>query len=106
MSKSFTLPGSLVAAAVFGLAACGGDPDRGAIDREVFIDTYVDLRVAALETDSVRLGDGQRAEILARHGVTAEELVHFTEAHSTRLEFMRDVWNEVEVRMDRDPEAN
>jgi hypothetical protein len=83
-----------------GLAACGGSAPE-TIDREVFIDTYVDLRTAALDTDSAKVAETDRAEILARHGVTEEDLLAFAEVHATELEFMRDVWNDVELRMDR-----
>ncbi len=88
------------------LVACGGGPAADAIDRETFIAAYVDLRVAALETDSARLADGDRAEVLSRHGVTADDLTFFAEAHATDLEFMRDVWNEIELLLDRDPDAD
>ena len=86
------------------VAGCGGDGQAGetgdAIDRAVFIDAYIDLRVAALRTDSLELSDEARAEVLGRHGVSAEDLVNFGEVHGRELEFMRDVWNEVEQRMD------
>ena len=88
---------------VLGTLACsGGSADS--IDREVFIATYVDLRMAALETDSARIGIAERDEILQRHGVSADDMKTFTEVHSGDLDFMRDVWNEVEVRMDVEPE--
>lgn len=83
--------------------ACGG-PSADTIDREVFIATYVDLRVAALDTDTAKVGTEEREEVLRRHGVTAEDLTTFAEVHATDLEFMRDVWNEVELRLDRAPE--
>ncbi|MDA0329812.1 MAG: hypothetical protein O2958_12490 [Gemmatimonadetes bacterium] len=80
----------------------GGDP----IEQEVFIQTYVDLRVAALDTDSQRLAAADREAILARHSVTAFDLTYFADVHASDLEFMRDVWNEVELRMDRPPEVS
>lgn len=87
-----------------GTVACsGGAVDT--IDREVFITTYVDLRMAALETDSARIATSDRDEILQRNGVTAEDLTSFAELHAADLDFMRDVWNEVELRMDVDPGA-
>jgi hypothetical protein len=83
--------------------ACSGSAPQ-TIDREVFIATYVDLRMAALGTDSARIGAPERDEILQRYGVTADELTAFAEVHADDLDFMRDVWNEVEVRMDVEPE--
>jgi len=106
MPKPRSFPRSILVGAALTVAACAGSSSADAIDREVFIATYVDLRVAALETDSVRLGDPERSEILDRHGVTGEDLVHFTEVHTSELEYMREVWNEIEVRMDREPGAD
>ena len=84
--------------------ACADDP-VDTIDREVFIATYVDLRVAALDTDSARIATVERDAVLERHGVTADDLTTFAEVHADDLDFMRDVWNEVEVRMDVDTPA-
>ena len=93
-------------------SACSLGPSSGGaggvIDREVFIQTYVDLRVAALETETQLLSDEARTEVLARHGTTAADLMRFAEANGRELEFMRDVWNDVEARMDAlrpDPEG-
>ena len=70
------------------------------MDREVFIQTYVDLRVAALSTETQQLSDEDRAEVLTRGGVTADDLVNFAEVHGRDLDFMRNVWNDVELRME------
>lgn len=89
----------------FAATACGGSAGES-IDREVFIATYVDLRMAALETDSARLADADRDEILSRHGVTGEDLIQFADLHAEELEYMREVWNEVELRLDVSAEEN
>lgn len=87
------------------LTACGGGVPQ-TIDRDLFIDTYVDLRMAALDADSAKLSDADRGEILTRHGVTEEDLLSFAEIHAAELEFMREVWNDVELRLDRTAAGN
>ena len=90
----------MICASLVALAACG-TPSDDAIDRGVFIDTYVALRVAALETDSQRIATTDRESILADHRVAEGDLDYFAEAHAGDLDFMRDVWHDVELRMDR-----
>ncbi len=87
-------------------AACGGGNDVPAdvIDREAFITTYVDLRLATLETPDFRIPAERRAEILANHGVDGESLLRFAEVHGRDLDYMNEVWTEVETRM-QDSEA-
>ncbi len=85
------------------LCACsaGGPAEAGEpIDRETFIATFVDLRATALRSDERVLSDDARAEVLERHGVTAEDLLRFADAYGRDVELMRDVWNEVEVQLD------
>lgn len=95
------LPALLVALVTWACGSYGSEPAPEAlIDREVFIDAYVDLRVAALRTDSQRIAHEDRSEILDRHGITEQHLLDFAETNADRLEFMRDVWNEVELRLD------
>ena len=98
--RAVATPLLATAALVFGVACSDGSSPPTSIDREVFVTTYVDLRIAALESDSAALTEAARAEVLSRHGVTADDLLGFAEAHGRDVEFMRDVWNEVEVRMD------
>jgi len=90
---------------LFVLFGCGGGTQGDTIDREVFITTYVDLRIAALDTDSSRISESQRDEILQQHGVTADDLTTFADVHGADLEYMRDVWADVELRLDSDPDA-
>ncbi|KPJ79264.1 MAG: hypothetical protein AMS19_11580 [Gemmatimonas sp. SG8_23] len=94
----------LAALAVAATVACGGGASQETIARDVFIATYVDLRVAALDTDSGRVAAADRDEILRRHGVSAEDLRGFADVHAADLEYMRDVWNEVEAALDVQPE--
>ena len=92
-------------AAVLPALACGGDrsgPDVAeAIAAEVFIATFVDLRVGALVSDDGLVTDESRSEVLSLHGVTEADLVYFAEMHGEDLTFMRQVWNEVELRLEQ-----
>ena len=92
-------------AAVLPALACGGDrsgPDAvEAIDAEAFIEAFVDLRVGALVSDGGLVTDEARSEVLSEHGVTEADLVRFAEVHGEDLAFMRQVWNEVELRLER-----
>ena len=91
------------AAVVLMACACGPDAPSstdGTIDREVFIATYVDLRIAALESEPRTLSGIDRDAVLARHSVTEEALMTFAEVHGRDVEFMSDVWEEVELRLD------
>ena len=79
----------------------GGETDG--MTRADFVSTYVDLRVAALRRDDETLTDSARAAVLARHGVTEGDLLDFASTHGGDLDFMRDLWNEVEARLDSVP---
>lgn len=99
-----TLARGALLALLLALGACGGDaaapaPETG-IARETFIATYVDLRAATIRAHTVEIPDQDRAEILARHGVTEDDLLAFAEAHGEDVAYMRRVWDEVEARMD------
>ena len=87
-------------------ANCSTDKKSEVIDREVFVEVYSDLRIAAVETDSGSISFSGRDSILDAFGVTEEELTIFLEAHVEDLEFMRDVWNDIELRMDRGDQIN
>jgi hypothetical protein len=91
--QAIARPLALLAAGALA-AACGGSGD--AIDREVFIAAWVDLRVAALESDDLRLPPDRREAILARHGIDQEALLGFADVHGRDVEFMNGVWSEVE----------
>lgn len=73
------------------------------LDRETFVATYVDLRLAALETPDGRLPEPRRDSILRVHGVTAEQLLEFAEVRGRDPEYMSAVWDEVLARMDGEP---
>ena len=93
----------LLAASTIFAIACGGGTEtapEGLIDRTVFIDAYVDLRVAALSQESGEITDAGRAEVLDSHSIQEEDLLDFAEGHGRNLDFMRDVWNEIEQRLD------
>jgi len=95
-----------IAALILAVPACGDRP-RGAgadeLARSTFIDTYVDLRVAALRSEEGQITDSARAEILQRHGVTEKDLVDFVTETAENFDFTRDLWNEIELRLDSVP---
>ena len=93
------------------LFACGGDqaPDAaGTISRDVFVGTYVELRTAALHSPDGRVGPEAKAEILESNGVTEADLLDYVDVHGARLEFMVEVWAEIDdtlraLRTEDDP---
>lgn len=85
--------------------ACGDQAESTLVSRARFVDAYVDLRVTALRREDETLTDSARAAVLARHDVTEDQLLEFATAHGGDLEFMRDLWNEVEARLDSVPLA-
>jgi len=95
----------LVAVGFFlSLFACGGDQlnsvDGDLIDPEDFIETYVDLRAAALITEDGQVTGASRSEVLDRHGISEGDLISFAEIHGEDLIFMQEIWNEIELRME------
>jgi hypothetical protein len=96
----------LVATTLLLSASCTADKNSEAIDREVFVEVYSDLRIAAVETDSGSISFSGRDSILDAFDVTEQDLTLFLEAHVEDLEFMRDVWNDIELRMDRGDQIN
>ena len=84
-------------------AACGGGdfvPVEGVIDRETFIAAYVDLRAETLAGSDLALPDEERDRVLASHGVDAKSLLTFVEAYGRDLDFMNEVWTEIESRLE------
>lgn len=95
-----------IASVTLALASCGGESLPETIERDTFVQAYANLRIAAVETDSGRIAFTVRDSILEAFGVTEEDLMIFADVHAEELEFMRDVWNDVELLMDRGDEAN
>jgi hypothetical protein len=90
-----------VGAVLFGCGGSTSGPAPAEVpDREAFVASYIDLRVEALTTAGGELTDEGRAEVLARHTVTEDQLVAFVNYHGENLTFMRDVWNDIELRLD------
>jgi hypothetical protein len=83
------------------LPACGGtSPPEARISRETFVDTYVALRLAALDSATDSLDASTVAGVLEEQGVSEDDLFQFTDVHSEDLEFMRAIWNDVQLRLD------
>jgi len=93
----------VAAAALLALVGCGEAAPPETLDRQLFVDTYVELRAAALQRGLPTVGDAVRDSVLTRQGVTDEELVEFAEVHGADLEYMRDIWIEVAARLDSIP---
>lgn len=97
--------GAVLAAVLLVAAGCGDEDsagpgsDVGTIDRDTFVATYVDLRLAALSNESGAITPSQRERILEGYGVSGSDLLRFVEVHGDRVEFMREVWNDVDDRI-------
>ena len=89
--------------------SCGGGVTDVAGDpagREAFIGAYLDLRTTTLRSGTTDLADEVRDSILAAYDVTGQDLIDFIDTHGEDVEFMRDLWTELEVRMTERLEPN
>ena len=87
--------GLVLAAACIGEGGSSGD----GVTREEFIEAYVALRAAGLQSATGVISSEDRERILAAEDVTQEELLEFAVTHGGNSAFMREVWDEVESRL-------
>jgi hypothetical protein len=85
------------------LSAGCGDPNEeleGIITREEFVRAFSELRVSALREESGDIAPEERDRILAGLGLTPEDLIDFVEAHGRDMDFMQEVWEEVDHNLE------
>lgn len=85
---------------VIAASACGGETIPDTLDRDTFVDAYVELRIAALLRSQPALEGAVKDSVLQDIGVTEEELLTFADVHGDDLAFMRDVWGDVSARLE------
>lgn len=77
-------------------------------DRETFIAIYVDLRIAAMDNFAQEIHPAERDSLLEAYGVTAEDLVAFSDLHGRNVPYMTELWAEVEdlikQKLEQEPE--
>ena len=91
------------------LAGCGGshpaDSPRQPIEKDRFIEAYIELRRAAVEVgqaaDSVPAFAAKKSEILERHGISSQDLIDYIEANSSHLSEMTAIWDTIHRRLGR-----
>ncbi|HKK93287.1 MAG TPA: hypothetical protein VJ925_07610 [Longimicrobiales bacterium] len=79
---------------------CAGESPPETIDREAFVDAYVEIRTAALLRSQPALEGPVKDSVLRELGVTEEQLLTFADVHGDDLEFMRGVWADVSTALD------
>jgi hypothetical protein len=99
MGKLAGITGLLGTALLAG--ACGGR-GAGPIDPQVFEDAMVQLRLAEPGADSAEFA-ARRQNILDSLGLTDSVLYAFVAAHETDPEFMAEVWEAIDVRVNAPP---
>lgn len=92
---------TLAAAALMAAAAACGDGDvpEGALDRDTFIEVWVELQAATAELPEAAQ-PAERARILGARGLTEDDLLEFVEVHGSDIAYMNDVWGEVLQRLE------
>lgn len=109
--SSLTLALTLLLSAACGDGGSGPSSGDGrspeeveTISRETFVSTYVDLRTTALRRGREAVTEEERREVLERHGVTEDDLLEFVEVHGEDVDFMRELWEEVDRRIREEEE--
>ncbi|MEX2048181.1 MAG: hypothetical protein WEB90_01240 [Gemmatimonadota bacterium] len=92
---------------LFLAAACGegGTTASTLLDREAFIETYVELRLGAIQSSDFTVSTEARDEILRSNGADREALLAFVDAHGRDPEYMTALWTEVDTRLNERREA-
>lgn len=100
---------ALAASVLLGTVASGCGEllpgDRGTIDDETFIEVYVELRMAALQSPGMQIQEEDRDRILREHDVEEEDLVRFVETHGADIHRMSAVWQEASDLLSEKREA-
>ena len=98
------MPALLALVGAVGFVGCAADGETRLISREEFVEAYVALRLAALEesggSDGVPISPEARERVLAEQGVTKEELSRFAEIKGGDVVYMKELWRDVESRME------
>ena len=93
----------LAAGTLFTGTGCSQDASppqpEGIIDREAFIQAYMELRAAGVVTPDQSLHPAEADRILAEQGLTDQDLLDFVEAWGRDPVFMENLWTEVDDRM-------
>lgn len=84
------------------LGSCGPETSQGAADTisaEAFVEAVTALRTSELLDSSGYLPEGEPERILAEHGLVADDLRRFVEAHGEDVPMMAAIWEEIELRV-------
>jgi hypothetical protein len=82
--------------------SCGGsttDLPQDTAGREAFIGAYLDLRMEALSLGSNLIGDELRDSVLTVYDVTEQDLRDFVDVHGEDVQFMHDLWTDIDTRL-------
>ncbi len=85
-------------------SACQNSIGSPPISREEYIETYVEILLAADEEPDSIAASKRAQEILDRRGITQEELLGYAEHYVDDPEHLAEVWMEIETRL-RYPEG-
>jgi hypothetical protein len=92
---------TLAAGLLLLLAGCPSADPAGSqsIQREQFVQVVVELRQAEQQARTAPDFEERKAEILARHGVTEEELMQFAARHGSEVRVMLEIWDTIHARL-------
>jgi len=82
------------------MTGCAVEENTFGADDRRFVDTMVELRVAALTagSDTAQFEELRQA-VLEEHGVTETDLRAYVEAHSSDLDHMAAIWDSISTRL-------
>jgi hypothetical protein len=91
-------------ALVLASMACGGSTETATsstetIPRDVFVQAYVELRMEAFDNTPKIITNAEKDLILNQRGISEDDMRHFIEVHGPDLEFMRDLWADIEAQI-------
>jgi len=90
---------------LLGLIACDSTTDEAALTRDDYVTVYVEiLRAAGNAPDSVAASDSAR-RILAKYGLTDEDLMEFAQRHADDPGVLADAWRQIEEQLRQPPDT-